>query len=359
MMKNSRVLISVAMVCLCLCACGSKEQSKSPSGNEAKKPVAVKDSIDISEIAPALVRKGLILVDWNVTDPEIEEMKNKADIIFEGRLIQAEPYISSDSMSVYSDYLFEVNEMYKGEQADTITINMLGGLMKDSDYLAQLKELGMAVEEDAEEVGDTYTFSAAEGVEPLDLNEEYIVFASWNESKEKYYPTYYYYGLFQKTENGEFVCCLHPDVMETIRDDAVLSGEQGSVERQLAPQQMGMAQYGLDFSQELSDLSVIKEQKITEARIYGTSQVYSTTDEEIVQNIVARISELDLKEAAETDKEVVYGSQDLFLMNGDKVVYHFRISDRVEVGDKEYGTEQSYADFQKNVMEYCRQTFWN
>ena len=117
--------------------------------------------------------------------------------------------------------------------------------------------------------------------------------------------------------------------------------------------------YNLDYSQELSDLSVIKEQKITEARIYDQDHMYSTHDEDVIKNIIEKIVDLNLKEVEKIAPDAV-GYSELFLMNGEKVVYHFVSSKMVNVGNKQYGTmgDEEVA-FWKNVMVYCRQTFWN
>ena len=114
----------------------------------------------------------------------------------------------------------------------------------------------------------------------------------------------------------------------------------------------------LDDSLQLSDLSVIKEQEITEARIYEDGKYYYTMDREVIKNIVDRISNLHLSASDEQETETVYGFEELYLLNGDKVVYRIVKTNRVKVGGTFYGTKESVIDFSRDVMDYCRQTFW-
>ena len=113
-----------------------------------------------------------------------------------------------------------------------------------------------------------------------------------------------------------------------------------------------------DFSEQISDLSVIKEQVITTACVNVGGLTRLTSDEIIVQNIIDQICSLDLKENNEKNGSNVDGFGILRLMNGNQVVYDIHISDRIYIGDKFYGTKEDADSFWSEVIGYCRQTFF-
>lgn len=51
------------------------------------------------------------------------------------------------------------------------------------------------------------------------------------------------------------------------------------------------------------------------------------------------------------------GFEELYLLNGNYVVYHFTIDSAVTIGDKCYGPEEKAHEFDK-VIWYCRDTFY-
>ena len=113
-----------------------------------------------------------------------------------------------------------------------------------------------------------------------------------------------------------------------------------------------------DFSEQISDLSVIKEQVITTACVNVGGLTRLTSDEIIVQNIIDQICSLDLKESDQPELDRAAGDESLYLMNGNKVVYNILISRRIYIGGKLYGTQEDADDFRLKVMKYCRQTFF-
>ena len=115
----------------------------------------------------------------------------------------------------------------------------------------------------------------------------------------------------------------------------------------------------MDFSKELNHINTIKEQTITEARIYHPSgQLFRTTDKEVLDNIVDKIAAIELIEIDPKTKEPVDGFSELYLLNGNHVVYHFTCDSSLSIGDKCYGPEESALEFEMKVMNYCRETFY-
>ena len=139
------------------------------------------------------------------------------------------------------------------------------------------------------------------------------------------------------------------------------TGSEGSIIKNIQEESgIDTSRKALDWSEKLSDLSIVDEQEITEARIYGYDEnVYNTTDSEIIGELVKRISELKL-EVIEPDEEslLVEGYEELFLLNNNKVVYHLLYTDYLHVGSNTYGPKDKLLDFHVNVMDYCRETFW-
>ena len=137
------------------------------------------------------------------------------------------------------------------------------------------------------------------------------------------------------------------------------NSEEGSiVENDEEKTAVSLSRKDLDWTEQLSDISIIKEQQITEARIYGYDEnVYNTTDNEIIEEIINRIDELDVQVVNE-EKEDVDGYSELFLLDNNKVVYHFLYTDYLYVGSNQYGPKDKAIDFYINVMGYCGKTFW-
>lgn len=118
-----------------------------------------------------------------------------------------------------------------------------------------------------------------------------------------------------------------------------------------------------DIQQSRSDINNIMNEKITEARIDRTDKVYSTTDKEILNELVRRIAGLQLHEISEEPptEDIIYGcSQCLYLLSDNHVLYKFSgTGDIIAIGDKFYTVESdinSESDWY-NVMEYCKSTF--
>ena len=117
----------------------------------------------------------------------------------------------------------------------------------------------------------------------------------------------------------------------------------------------------LDFSNQLSDLSVIREQKITEARMYvdngGKAKICRATDQDTIQTIIDKIESLALVEVEDYQPEEGLESSELYLLNGNKVVYHFYVTNIIRVGKKYYEPKEKTGAFYGDVMGYCHYKF--
>ncbi len=81
-------------------------------------------------------------------------------------------------------------------------INALGGVMTYDKFFEQEVELGYALEtERNNDYSNKYVAFQPAGFEPLSPKGEYIIYASYNDSKERFYPTYYFYGIFNNADN--------------------------------------------------------------------------------------------------------------------------------------------------------------
>ena len=114
-----------------------------------------------------------------------------------------------------------------------------------------------------------------------------------------------------------------------------------------------------DYSGSLDNIDTIKGETITEARIYSEDKIYRTTDKEIIEGLVDKISSLELEEISGDRVEQVEGYYELFLLNDNKVVYYFLSADYLSVGKNYYGPKEQVLKFNDEVMGYCRKTFWN
>lgn len=116
----------------------------------------------------------------------------------------------------------------------------------------------------------------------------------------------------------------------------------------------------LDYSKELNNIKTIKDENITEARIYWANEIYRTTDKEVIEGLKKVISTLELEEIVDYEQtEVYYGEYNLYLLNDNEVVYYFNSSEVLHIGDKEYGPYDQILKFNSDVMGYCKETFWN
>lgn len=118
----------------------------------------------------------------------------------------------------------------------------------------------------------------------------------------------------------------------------------------------------LDISNSRSDIENIRNDEITEARIYWADEVYRTIDKEILKELVKRIEELELIEISSEGvaEEIIYGSYNLYLLNENQVVYRFVSNgEQLVIGDKYYVEKDgTNTVFDWNVIPYCRNTFW-
>ncbi len=118
-----------------------------------------------------------------------------------------------------------------------------------------------------------------------------------------------------------------------------------------------------DIPQSRSDINNIMNDEITEARIDRTDRVYSTTDKEILNELVRRIAGLQLREISEEPptEDIIYGcSYCLYLLSDNHILYKFSgTGNIIAIGDKFYAVESdinSESDWY-NVIEYCKRTF--
>ena len=115
---------------------------------------------------------------------------------------------------------------------------------------------------------------------------------------------------------------------------------------------------GLDHSEEKSDIDNIENENITEARIYWANKVYRTEDPEVINELKNRIAQLELEELNPNDLEKVEGFYELYLIEDEKMIYHFLSSNALYIGGKCYGPDETRGQFDKEVIGYCKLTFW-
>ena len=217
---------AVAMVCMCVCIIGSMAvYSRFNNNNEVGKSTDIptmsdengaestgamdKDNleeagvyIDISKIDEDKILESSGSMDMNVHNPELSQLEEKADIIFKGKLISNEAVLE-DSMMLSSMYNFKIDDVIKGKvEGENIVVNTPGGIMKKEDYLKRVEELGFGTSEDTYD-GKEYVMQTYFGFKPLKLYKEYIIYACINENTGEYYPLYYYYGIFEKSDNSD------------------------------------------------------------------------------------------------------------------------------------------------------------
>lgn len=109
--------------------------------------------------------------------------------------------------TINSDYTFVVSESYKGDVGSEVSINMLCGIMEKSLFVKQvMKHDGYEQSEidKVEEEPGKYIAFGLEGFNPLDLNEEYVIYAKYHPEHDYYYPVYYFYGVYEQNDNGEY-----------------------------------------------------------------------------------------------------------------------------------------------------------
>lgn len=114
----------------------------------------------------------------------------------------------------------------------------------------------------------------------------------------------------------------------------------------------------LDRTEQKSDIDNIENENITEARIYWANKVYRTEDPEVINELKNRIAQLELEELNPDDLEKVDGFYELYLIEDEKMIYHFLSSNALYIGGKCYGPDETRGQFDKEVIGYCRLTFW-
>lgn len=114
-----------------------------------------------------------------------------------------------------------------------------------------------------------------------------------------------------------------------------------------------------DITQSRSDITDIMNDKINGARLDRADKVYSTTDKEILDELVRRIAGMQLREISEEPptEDILYGySHCLYLLSDNHVLYKFSgTGDIIAIGDKFYTVESECNWY--NVIEYCKSTF--
>lgn len=202
---SKRIIICVLVIfVLGLTACDKKTSDKNVSTEDKKNDVS--KNIDISTIDESNIEYSYGAADMNVYNPSCEELSEKADIIFKGKLVESESYLNEQA-TINSDYTFVVSESYKGDVGSEVSINMLCGIMEKSLFVKQvMKHDGYEQSEidKVEEEPGKYIAFGLEGFNPLDLNEEYVIYAKYHPEHDYYYPVYYFYGVYEQNDNGEY-----------------------------------------------------------------------------------------------------------------------------------------------------------
>lgn len=195
-MKKSKVIAIILLCMIGIIGCG-----KNKANNETNARYSDNKNIDISQINSNEIIYNYKNADMNVYNPDIKELSEEAEIIIKGNLTEIDSYLDENTMSMKSNYTFKVNETYKGNADKEITINMVGGIMQYSDYAEQVKEFGGKINTE-ENQGKNYIVFGLCGFNPLVLNKEYVIYVNYNMDTEMFYPLYYFYGIYEKNEEG-------------------------------------------------------------------------------------------------------------------------------------------------------------
>ena len=194
-MRRKLMLVVLMLGVVGLVACNKDVKQKDV------KEEKVNTSIDISEIDEDKIQFSSGSLDMNVYNPSVEELSEEADVIFKGKLVGIDSYL--DDWEMKSNYTFEVDEYYKGDvEESTFTINTLGGIMKEKEYKELISKVWEIDDEKWVPDDDMYVVHGLMGMEPLDLNSEYFVYAYYY--NDSYHPMYTIYGTYKKNENGEY-----------------------------------------------------------------------------------------------------------------------------------------------------------
>lgn len=191
-----KIIVLLVLCCLICCSCSSKEE---------KDEIPKYEGINISEIDSKDIINQKCTLDMNVKNVELDELAEEADIVIKGRLIKLDSNVDEQTNTMYTDYTFKVDKTYKGKTGNKIVINALGGIMKYDKYMNQVIKNKFASESDIDKNNmDKYVCFLPAGFTPLSPKGEYVIYANYNEEKECYYPTYYFYGIFNSDDGKKY-----------------------------------------------------------------------------------------------------------------------------------------------------------
>ncbi len=196
-MKRIIILLMI-VTCFTLCSCSMKKDKQKQTTRDNF------EGIDISLLNEDEIDVSPGELDMDNSDVSIEGLSERADVIIKGKLIKLDSNVSEQTGTIYTDYTFKVEKVYRGNISNKFTINVLGGIMKYDKYIEQLIDMRFAREEDKYNKNrGKYVSFEPEGFQPLTPKGDYIIYASYNDVKECYYPTGYFYGIFNSKDGTE------------------------------------------------------------------------------------------------------------------------------------------------------------
>ena len=205
-------IIYLILICSMLCcACGKQESNIKVKSNNTSTSF---EWINVFALSDDEVNVSQGSIDISNERTTLEKLTERADRIFKGELIKLDSNVNEQTLTVYTDYTFKISKVYKGDIEEECTINALGGIMKFSDYIAQMIEYEAVEEDRYSQDKDSYVTFGYEGFETLSSEGEYIIYASYNNVKNCYYSTGYFYGIFNGSDASEYV-------RHTMTDDGV------------------------------------------------------------------------------------------------------------------------------------------
>lgn len=151
-----------------------------------------------------IVRNISMSFDYELVLPTLEELKEKAPFIFEGKLEKIDSYVSSEAGgTIETDYYYEVTNAFTDnlQIGDIVKVNNVGGCVPCEEYFATVDKKSDADEKLAKQK-NVYVESLIEGAPMPEIGKKYILFTGYFNGA--YNVVGMNQGLFYPDGNGSY-----------------------------------------------------------------------------------------------------------------------------------------------------------
>lgn len=141
---------------------------------------------------------------------DLTELCNLAEIVVEGKVVNKKSYVKVGT-SIYTNYEVKTSKIYKGESLTenvNINVELLGGELTGKEYLEQVDDKDMMMEENEFsewELNEKFVEMHVNDNPFLEIGQDYVLFGTYNNDVDIYNIVGVYQGIYEKVSKDIYV----------------------------------------------------------------------------------------------------------------------------------------------------------